>query len=149
MTLLQPTDTPSRTGINNAITSEIADHASLTDPLSLHYDTGWVLVPVADPLLVAYPGRAPAVRRVGKIVQFTGSYNPAAPGTIPAGATTYAFGNLPAGFRPGNFTVVTIMGGQDTTTDSKRAWIDTGGGIRGNNRQATNYVGLSCTFMIP
>jgi hypothetical protein len=45
MTLLQPSDVPSMDGINDAITSEIADHASLTNPAGPHYDSGWVTYP--------------------------------------------------------------------------------------------------------
>lgn len=45
MTLLQPSDVPSMGGINDAITSEIADHASLTNPAGPHYDSGWVTYP--------------------------------------------------------------------------------------------------------
>lgn len=148
MTLLQPNEVPSRAGINNVVTSEIAAHASTSNPASQHYDSGWVNVPIATGFQ-AYPGRTPKVRRIGKQVEFRGSYQATGGGAITGGSgTTHNLGNMPAGFGPADFLGFTVMAGSNATSGSTRGWIDAGGGIRVGPNVATPYVSFAITYFI-
>lgn len=101
MALLQPTDVPSRTGINAAIQSTMDAHASTTDPASLHYDSGWINIPLRSGF--TFSGETPAYRKIGSVIYMRGRVARTS-GTWTTGNT--AIGDLPAGFRPSTSNVL-------------------------------------------
>lgn len=139
MTLLQPTDVPSRSGINNAISSEIAAHASTTDPNGPHYDSGWIDIPLRGGFSAS--GETPRYRRVGRQVFLRGRVG----GTFAAG-NTYIVGDVPAGFRP-NPLILYPLGGSSAATSGGRFWIDTSGQINVNPAAAPTNVSIACTYL--
>lgn len=142
MALLQPGDVPSRTGINNAITSEIANHASVANPASLHYDSGWIAIPLR--LGFQTSGETPSYRKIGSIVYLRGRLIPNS-GTFSTGGN--AIGDLPAGFRPAvaNEVFATTWG---TTPVMGRFFIGSGGAITVDPVSATaDAVAISCSFL--
>jgi hypothetical protein len=134
MTLLQPTDVPSRMGINNAITSEIANHASLTDPASLHYDSGWVNIPLRAGFSAS--AETPQVRRVGKTVHLRGRIG----GTVTAGGTVVV-GDIPVGFRPSVLSMFAVSGSDANAAG--RFWVNTIGELN-FSLTITKTNGVSC-----
>lgn len=101
MALLQPSDVPSRSGINAAITSTMDDHSSLTNPTGLHYDSGWVLLPLRTGF--QSNGETPMYRRIGSIIFMRGRVARIS-GTWTTGNTAVA--DLPAGFRPSTSNIL-------------------------------------------
>jgi len=105
MTLLQPLDVPSRTAINEAITSEIADHVA-TD----HGDTGWLTLPgtphAALNIVAQYRVRMGMVQ-----VRFAGTLNSAIAVAADGNMPEHGVGVLPSGARPGGggMTVSTVL----------------------------------------
>lgn len=113
MTLLQPTEVPSRAGINNAITSEIADAVSTTDPSDQFYDSGWLDIP--DTGRNASLGVTTAQYRIKNgMVQFQGSgvltasYSVGSEGN----GSDWKVGDVPAGARPGGMGISTWFLGE-------------------------------------
>lgn len=102
MTLLQPTDVPSRTGINNAITTEIGDHTDPADTAGDHYDSGWVALPLRTN--VALSGETPMYRKIGRVIYMRGRVVVTTAGNWSTTAT--AVGDLPAGFRPSTSNIL-------------------------------------------
>lgn len=144
MTLLQPTDTPSRTGINNAITSEIANHASTTNVASQHYDSGWQVLT----LRAGYQGQGetPRYRRIGDVVHIMGRIQPNPAGNFPVTAAV-PVADLPAGFRPSlglrMFAAVGALG------PGGRLYYDTAGVVQLHVTVANNgNFSLSGSFAI-
>lgn len=107
MTLLQPTDVPSRNGINNAITTEIGDHADTLDTTGEHYDSGWILLPLRAGF--TFSGENPMYRKISHTIYLRGRVARTS-GTWTTGNT--AIGDLPAGFRPStsNILFATVIG---------------------------------------
>lgn len=142
MTLLQPTEVPSRTGINNAITSEIADHASTTAPASQHYDSGWQTLTLRAGFQTS--SETPQYRKIGVMVYLRGRIAPTS-GSFSTGGSPVA--DLPAGFRPTTanevwataFGINAIMG---------RFFIGSGGALTVDPASATaDAVPISCSFI--
>lgn len=144
MALLQPTDVPSRSGINNAITSTMDEHTDPTDPTGLHYDSGWILIPLRAGF--TFSGENPMYRRLGNVIYLRGRVATTASTFTTA---TVAVGDLPAGFRPSTSNVVFA-----TTSGSPgvgaRFFVTSAGVINVNllaGVAATNGgVPLSCAF---
>lgn len=143
MTLLQPTDVPSRTGINNAITTEIEDHASTTDVNGQHYDSGWISLPLGTNIVAS--GETPQYRRLGKIVQLRGRLD-LSTGSFPSpGPTVVA--TLPTGFRPSSLSMWALAG--TTPATSGRFWVATNGQVNVSPAAAVaDAVSVACSFMI-
>ena len=139
MTLLQPSGVPSRTAINNAITSEIANHASLTDVNGLHYDSGWIDIPLRAGFSTS--GEAPRYRRIGRQVFLRGRVA----GTFAAG-NTYVIGDVPAGFRP-NPLILFPLAGSNAATSGGRLWVDTTGQVNVNPAAAPTNVSIAMTYL--
>lgn len=139
MALLQPSDVPSRSGINNAITSEIANHASLTDVNGLHYDSGWIDVTLRAGFSAS--SEAPRYRRIGRQVFLRGRVA----GTFAAG-NTYILGDIPAGFRP-NPLILFPLAGSNAATSGGRLWVDTSGQINVNPAAAPTNVSIAMTYL--
>lgn len=134
MALLQPSDVPSRSGINNAITSTVDEHASLTDVNGLHYDSGWVNIPLRATFSAS--GETPQVRRVGKTVHLRGRIG----GTITAGGTVIV-GDIPAGFRPSVLSMFAVSGSDANAAG--RFWVNTAGELN-FSLTITKTNGISC-----
>lgn len=139
MTLLQPTDVPSRTGINNAITSEIANHASVSNSASQHYDSGWITLPLRSGFSGS-PGEVPQYRRVGKLVTIRGRLS----GTIPAGNTAVA--DVPAGFIPSMLNMWARA--ENSSTNAGRLWVSPSGAVNVSPAAATTTSSVACTYMV-
>lgn len=101
MTLLQPTDVPSRMGINNAITSEIADHTDTADTVGEHYDSGWILLPLRSGF--TFSGENPMYRRIGSVIYMRGRVARTS-GNWTTGNTP--IGDLPADCRPSTSNIL-------------------------------------------
>lgn len=101
MALLQGTDVPSRAGINAAITSTMDDHTDPNDPLGLHYDSGWILLPLRAGF--TFSGENPMYRRLGNVIYMRGRVARTS-GNWTTGNT--AIGDLPAGFRPSTSNIL-------------------------------------------
>lgn len=102
MVLLQPTDIPSMDGINDAITSEIAEHSNVpADPTSPHYDSGWLpLTGTPDPNL-NLPIREYRIKMGMVQIRFSGTIvNPISVSNT-GNFTDQFVGQLPVGARPG------------------------------------------------
>lgn len=143
MTLLQPSDVPSRTGINNAITSEIANHASTTDPSGLHYDSGWVDLPLRAGYVFA--GEVPRYRRIGRQVFVRGRVA-RENGTVFAANSQQTVADLPPGFRP-NPLIIFALAGSDGTNSGGRFWIQVAGDLIVQPRATPTNISLACTFL--
>lgn len=139
MTLLQPTDVPTRTGINNAITTEIAAHASVSNTASQHYDSGWITLPLTG-AFTGVAGEVPQYRRVGKVVMLRGRLT----GTLPVGTTVVA--NLPAGFIPSALTMWARA--ENSAANNGRMWVSTAGAVNVSPAAATTSTSVACTFFI-
>lgn len=139
MTLLQPTDVPSRAGINNAITTEIEAHASTTDPAGQHYDSGWINITLRAGFTVS--GETPRYRRIGSTVYLRGRIA----GTFAAG-NTYIVGDVPAGFRP-NPLILFPLAGSSAATSGGRLWVDTSGQINVNPAAAPTNVSVAMSYL--
>ena len=100
--LLQPTDVPSRSGINAAITSTMDDHTSLTNPNGLHYDSGWINIVLRSGYQSS--GETPAYRRIGSVIYMRGRVLRTTAGNWTT--TAVAVGDLPAGFRPSTSNIL-------------------------------------------
>jgi hypothetical protein len=144
MTLLQPSGVPSRTAINNAITSEIANHASTTDTNSQHYDSGWVeLAPAAG-----FTATFMQLRRIGKEVRIRGEIKGPSLGNIPAG-TNAIIANMPGGFTPSSRSHVWMAAPQNPASAQVRMFANPGGGLQLiHNGTASPYVSLMTTWLI-
>ena len=101
MTLLQPTDVPSMDGINNAITSEIAEHASTTEIGGPHYDSGWLPLDGVGHENVNWTVRQYRVKNGMVQVRFSGTMNQAFAVSNDGNITDRGVGVLPPGARPG------------------------------------------------
>jgi len=134
MTLLQPSDVPSRTGINNAITTEISNHSTEVNTASLHYDSGWVTIPLRATFNPS--GETPMVRRIGKMVYMRGRIG----GTITAGGTVIV-GDIPAGFRPSTLSMFAVAGSDANAAG--RFWVNTAGELN-YSLTITKSNGVSC-----
>lgn len=143
MTLLQPGDVPSRTGINNAITTEIANHASTTNPASLHYDSGWIDIALRSGF--AASGEFPRYRRIGSVVYLRGRVAPSGGGNFVANAQVI-IGDIPAGFRP-NPLVAFAVAGSNGTLSGGRFWIDTSGQVNMQPQNATANMSVACSYL--
>lgn len=139
MALLQPTDVPSRSGINNAIQSMMDAHASTTDPNSQHYDSGWIDIPYRPGFSTS--GEAARYRRIGRQVFIRGRVA----GTFAAG-NTYIIGDVPAGFRP-NPLILFPLAGSNAATSGGRLWVDTSGQINVNPAAAPTNVSIAMTYL--
>lgn len=136
---LEPTDVPSRQGINDAIDEAVFDHADPADPDGPHYDSGWITLPLA----IGAPtgGETPEYRRIGKIVHLRGRM--AFP-SIGTGNTVVA--NLPAGFRPSKLTMWARA--ENSATNNGRLWVATNGAVTISPQAATTSTSVACTFMV-
>lgn len=141
MTLLQGTDVPSRSGINNAIQSTMDEHASTTDAASLHYDSGWILLPLRTGF--AGQGETPRYRRIGDIIFVMGRIAPSGGGNFATGQ--YAVADLPAGFRTTiGLVMFPLMG---STGPAGRLWYDTAGVVNCHVTTANNsHLSLAGTI---
>jgi hypothetical protein len=101
MTLLQPSDIPSRTGINDAITSEIAEHADIADTSGEHYDSGWLTLPGTPGAGITVTQKEYRVKNGFVAIRFTGTLTAGIAVTSTGGMTDILIGTLPAGARPG------------------------------------------------
>jgi len=141
MTLLVGTDVPSRAGINNAITTEIAAHASTSNPASLHYDSRWILLPLRAGFGVS--GETPMYRRIGSVIYLRGRVVP------PVNWTTgnQAFGDLPAGFVPSTSNVL-FASTAGSPGVAARFFITSAGVCNANVLTGTSAgaIHLSCAF---
>lgn len=131
---LQPPDVPSRSGIQAAINEAVDDHASTTDPASLHYDSGWVAIPLRSGFSAS--GETPSVRRVGKMVYLRGRIG----GTVTAGGTVVV-GDIPAGFRPSVLSMFAVSGSDANAAG--RFWVNTAGELN-FSLTITKSNGVSC-----
>lgn len=102
MALLQPTDVPSRSGINNAITGVMDDHIDPADPVGLHYDSGWINIPLRSGY--TFSGETPAYRRIGSVIYMRGRVIRTTAGNWTT--SSQAIGDLPAGFRPSTTNIL-------------------------------------------
>lgn len=142
MTLLQPSGVPSRSSINNAITSEIGAHASTTDTTGQHYDSGWITLPLRAGFQTS--SETPQYRKIGKIVYLRGRIAPTS-GTFSTGGSPVA--DLPAGFRPtiANEVWATAFG---LTPIMGRFFIGSGGALTVDPVSATaDAVPISTSFI--
>jgi hypothetical protein len=142
VTLLQPTDVPSMAGINNAITSKIADAVSTTDPSDQFYDSGWLTLQLRAGFQTS--SETPQYRKIGHVVYLRGRIAPTS-GTFSTGGSAVA--DLPAGFRPTvanevwatAFGINAIMG---------RFFIGSGGALTVDPGSATaDAVPISTSFV--
>lgn len=138
MTLLQPSETPSRTGINNAISSEDAAHVA-----AMHADSGWIDVTFRT----GFESVAEALRyrRIGHDIYLRGRVGRTGGAAFAAGST-YIIGDLPAGFRP-NPLIMFTPAGSSAATSGGRFWITTSGEINLNPQNAPTSVSLACNFL--
>lgn len=143
MTLLQPSDVPSRTGINNVVTSEIANHASLTDVNGLHYDSGWIDIVFRTGF--TFSGEMVRYRRIGRQVFVRGRVARTPAANFVAN-TQYIIGDLPANFRP-NPLIMFAVAAANGTQSGGRFWIDTAGAIVMQTQNDTSNISLACTFL--
>jgi hypothetical protein len=143
MTLLQPSDVPSRSGINNAITSEIAAHASLTNTAGLHYDSGWILIPLRANFQAS--GENPSYRRIGSVIYLRGRVQPIN-GVTWSTANT-AWGDLPAGFVPSTPNVL-FASTSGSPGVAARFFITSAGVCNANllSGTGTGAIHLSCAY---
>lgn len=141
MALLLGTDVPSRSGINNAIQSTMDEHASTTTSTSLHYDSGWIALPLRAGFVVS--GETPRYRRIGDIVFIMGRIAPSGGGNFATGQ--YAVADLPAGFRPTiGLVMFPLMG---STGGAGRLWYDTSGVVNCHVATASNsHLSLAGTI---
>lgn len=142
MTLLQPSDVPSRNGINNAITSEIGEHADPGDTLGDHYDSGWQTLTLRSGFQTS--GETPQYRKLGHVVYIRGRVVPIS-GTFSTGGSPVA--DIPAGFRPtvANEVFATAFG---LTPIMGRFFIGSGGAITVDPASATaDACPLSCSYV--
>lgn len=145
MALLQPSDVPSRAGINAAITSTMDDHTDLNDPAGLHYDSGWILLPLRAGF--QFSGENPMYRRIGSIIFMRGRVSRIS-GTWTTGNTPVA--DLPAGFRPStsNILYLTSIG---ASTIPARMFITSAGVVNVNALSGTpaGTEGIPLTASFP
>lgn len=109
MTLLQPTDVPSRTGINNAISSEIDLAVRTTDPADQFYDSGWLTLPGTPDAGVSITTKQYRVKNGMVQVRFAGTLTAGISVPVSGNIADIHIGDLPAGARPGG-------GGMNTST---------------------------------
>jgi hypothetical protein len=115
MTLLQPTDVPSRDGINAAITSEIAEHTDPNDPAGPHYRGAWTTVTKVSPA-ASMANITLQYRVTGFMVEWRVAGNTAA--AVTAGISgdhtnqNITTGSIPATLRPafGNWHFIISLG---------------------------------------
>jgi hypothetical protein len=143
MTLIQPSDVPSRTGINNAITTEIAAHASTTDPAGPHYDSGWIDIPLRAGLQAS--GETPRYRRIGRAVYLRGRVSKI-DATNFAANVQITIGDVAVGFRP-NPLVMFALAGSTGTSSGGRLWVSTTGEVICQPQNATPNMSVACTFL--
>jgi len=141
---LQPSDVPSRSGIQAAINEAVDDHASTIDPLSQHYDTGWQPIPPRAGYQTS--GETPQYRRIGEIVLVRGRVQPNPAGNFTADATVIV-ADLPAGARPGALTMWPVAG-STAATSGGRFWFATNGSINVNPDFAPSNVSIAASFAI-
>lgn len=98
---LQPSGVPSRSAIQNAIDEAVDVHASTTDTIGLHYDSGWVLLPLRAGFQAN--GETPMYRRIGSIIFMRGRVSRTS-GNWTTSNTAVA--DLPAGFRPSTSNIL-------------------------------------------
>lgn len=118
---LQPSGVPSRGAIQAAIDEAVDNHADLNDPDGLHYDSGWVILPLGSGYTAS--GETPMIRRIGKQVQIRGRIS---------GSVTNAMGNtvvatVPAGFVPSTLTMYALA--TNSSSISGRLWVSSAGGV--------------------
>jgi hypothetical protein len=143
MTLLQPSDIPSRTGINNAITSEIGEHADTADTLGEHYDSGWTDIPLRAGY--AAMGETPRYRRIGRAVYLRGRVGISGGGNFAANVQVVV-GDIPANFRP-NPLVMFAVAGATGSASGGRFWVDTSGQLNMQPQNATSNMSVACTYL--
>lgn len=102
MTLLQPTDVPSMDGINNAITSEIADAVSTTDPSDQFYDSGWLELPGTPDAGFQNVEKQYRIKDGTVQVRLRGALSAALAVSASGNIADMPIGALPAGTRPGS-----------------------------------------------
>lgn len=142
MALLQPSDVPSRTGINAAITSTVDAHASTTDVNGLHYDSGWIDVTFRTGF--TWSGEAVRYRRIGRMIYIRGRVAPTA-GSFAAGSSQIV-ADIPAGFRP-NPLVMFAAAGSTAATSGGRFWISALGEINVNPSGAPSSIPVACSYL--
>lgn len=142
MALLQPSDVPSRAGINSAITSTVDEHASTTDVNGQHYDSGWIDVTFRTGF--TFSGEAVRYRRIGRMVFIRGRVAPTA-GSFAAGSTN-TVADIPAGFRP-NPLVMFAAAGSNAATSGGRFWITTTGEIIVNPSGTPSSIPVACSYL--
>lgn len=146
MTLLLPSDVPSMDGINDAITTELAAHASTTNPASQHYDSGWVLLPLRAGMGAS--SETPMYRRIGSVAYLRGRLvNNAASW----GSGTTAIGDVPSDLAPTTSNVIfaTVFGSPGI---GGRLFVNSSGSVNVNlftgTLAGTNPVSLNCSYAI-
>lgn len=143
MALLQASDVPSRTGINNAITTTVDDHADTTDTIGEHYDSGWqTLVLRAN---FALSGETPMYRKIGHTIYLRGRVVPTS-GTWTTGNTPFA--DIPAGFRPSTSNVLFASTVATPTMGLARFFITSAGVLNASvaSGTPTNAIHISCAY---
>jgi hypothetical protein len=146
MALLQPTDVPSMDGINDAITSEIANHASTTDPAGQHYDSGWQILPLRANMQGS--SEIPMYRRIGGVAYLRGRLlNNAASWSTSA----VAVGDVPADLAPtaANVVFASVFGAPGI---AGRLFVNSSGVVNVNLLTGTlagsNIVSVNCSYAI-
>lgn len=136
---LQPTDVPSRAGIQAAIDEAVDNHASTTDALGEHYDSGWLTLTLRGGF-TGSAGEIPQIRRVGKIVSIRGRLT----GTMNVGTSTVA--DVPGGFAP---SVLNMWArAENSATNNGRMWVGGAGTVNVSPAANTTSTSVACTYMI-
>lgn len=142
MALLQPTDVPSRTGINAAISSTVDEHADPLDAAGEHYDSGWQTLVLRANFGIS--GETPMYRRIGNVIYLRGRVIPTS-GNWTTGNT--AFADIPAGFRPGTSNVL-FASTSGSPGVPARFFITSAGVCNANllTGTGTGAIHLSCAY---
>lgn len=142
---LQPTDIPSRQGIQDAIDEAVEEHEDTSDSSGEHYDSEWQAV-----ALTAGWGGTMEVRKIGHEVYLRGQIdNGPSSTTVPiTGGSGTVIANLAAGFRPVGRSHVWLAVAQIPQTVTARMFANTSGTVSLYTYEAvTDYVSVMTNFL--
>lgn len=132
---LQPSDVPSRSGIQAAIDEAVDDHASTTDAAGDHYDSGWINIPLRSGF--TFSGETPAYRRIGDVIYMRGRVVRTTAGNWTTSSTS--IGDLPAGFRPSTSNILFAhVIGSGASASNGRMFVTSAGVINVNTVTGTS-----------
>lgn len=141
---LQPTDVPSRAGIQAAIDEAVDNHADEAVPGDPHYDSGWIAVP-----LTAGWGGSLSIRRIGSICYLRGQIdNGPSSTTVPVSSGT-TIATAPAGFRPSFQSHVFTPATQNPSSVPSRLFVNTSGTLSlYTYNAAIDYVSVMTSYLV-